>query len=448
MRPLSLAQIAAYTKGQALGEGVVDNVIIDSREVKAASLFFALPGEKVDGHKFVADVLARGGYAVVKGDSYRGPGVVQVSDPLLALQDLAQGYLADYSVPVIAITGSNGKTSTKDMVARILDTKYQVHATKGNFNNEIGVPLTILGLEEHHELLVVEMGMRGLGQIRRLTEISPPNYGIITNIGPVHLELLGGMGNIAQAKGELLEAMDAEGFAILNGDDPSVRGQARNFKGRIVYYGLDVANDVVARGVHLDVDGRPSFTVSYRSQEVKVKLALPGVHNVWNASAALALGLQFGVDLEEGTLALTELASSAMRLEVRRSPGGFIVVNDSYNASPASMKGALDTLGHMYCSGKKVAILGDMLELGVIAESAHLEVGRHAATCAKELIFIGDYASVMKEGAGRGEIYSSTGEFLATDELELDSGDLVLVKASRGLHFEMIVERLLKGGDE
>lgn len=448
MRPLSLAQIAAYTGGQALGEGLADNVIIDSREAKPASLFFALPGEKVDGHQFVSDVLAQGGYAVVKGDSHQGPGVVQVSDPLAALQDLAQGYLADYPVPVIAITGSNGKTSTKDMVERVLKTKYRVHATKGNFNNEIGVPLTVLGLEEHHELLVVEMGMRGLGQIKRLTEISPPNFGVITNIGPVHLELLGGMGNIAQAKGELLAAMDEQGVAVLNGDDPSVRGQARNFRGRTVYYGLDVANDVVARGINLDVDGRPSFTIRFGSEEVQVKLALPGVHNVWNASAALAVGLQFGVNLEEGALALTKLASSAMRLEVKQSPAGVIVVNDSYNASPASMQGALDTLGHMYCSGKRVAILGDMLELGAIAESAHLEVGRHAATCANELIFIGKYASIMKEGAGHGETYASTDDFLAKGGLDLESGDLVLVKASRGLHFEKLVEQLLKGGDE
>ncbi len=448
MRPLSLAQIATYTGGLALGEGMVDNIVIDSREAKLGSLFFALPGERVDGHQFVADVIAKGGYAVVKGDAHQGPGVVQVNDPLTALQYLAKGYLADFPVPVIAITGSNGKTSTKDMVARVLGTKYQVHATQGNYNNEIGVPLTVLTLEEHHELLVIEMGMRGLGQIRRLTEISPPHCGVITNIGPVHLELLGGMGNIAQAKGELLEAMDAEGVAVLNGDDPSVRGQARSFKGRIVYYGLDVANDVVARGIDLDVEGRPSFTIRFGQQEVKVRLALPGVHNVWNATAALAVGLQYGVDLEEGTLALTDLASSSMRLEVKRSPRGFTVVNDSYNASPASMRGALDTLGHMYCSGKRVAVLGDMLELGPIADSAHLEVGRHAASRAKELVFIGDYAATMREGAGHGEVYSSIDHFLASGDLQLESGDLVLVKASRGLHFERLVEELLKGGDE
>jgi UDP-N-acetylmuramoyl-tripeptide--D-alanyl-D-alanine ligase len=448
MRPLTLAQIAEYTQGQAVGEGLVRNVVIDSRKATAGSLFIALPGEKVDGHQFVSDVLAQGGYAVVKEGSHTGPGVVQVKDPLLALQELARGYLAAFSVPVVAITGSNGKTSTKDMVAQVLSTAFAVHATEGNFNNEIGVPLTVLGLEEHHELVVVEMGMRGLGQIRRLTEISPPNFGVITNIGPVHLELLGGMGNIAQAKGELLEAMDANGVAILNGDDPSVRGQARSFKGRIVYYGLDVANDVVGRGINLDVEGRPSFTIRHEQQEVQVQLALPGVHNVWNACAALAVGLQFGVSLEKGAVALTELASSAMRLEVRRTPRGIIVVNDSYNASPASMQGALNTLGHMYCSGKRVAILGDMLELGEIAESAHIEVGRHAGECAKQLIFIGQYASLMQQGAGRGEVFASTDQFLDSHELKLESGDLVLVKASRGLLFEKIVEELLKGGDE
>jgi len=448
MRPLTLAQIAAYTDGQAIGDGLVHNVVIDSREAAAGSLFIALPGERVDGHQFVSDVLAKGGYAVVKEGTHEGPGVVQVGDPLLALQELAKGYLADFPVPVIAITGSNGKTSTKDMVTQVLSTEYAVHATAGNYNNEIGVPLTVLGLEEHHELLVVEMGMRGLGQIRRLTEISPPNYGVITNIGPVHLELLGGMGNIAQAKGELLESMDATGVAILNGDDPSVRGQARNFPGRIIYYGLDVANDVVAKGINLDVEGRPSFTLRCEQEEVQVRLAVPGVHNVWNASAALTVGLQFGIRIEKGAHALTELASSAMRLEVRRSPKGMIVVNDSYNASPASMQGALDTLAHMYCSGRRVAILGDMLELGEIAEAAHYEVGRHASSCAEQLFFVGQYASLMQEGAGRGQVYATTDDFLRSNDLELESGDLVLVKASRGLHFEKIVEQLLKGGDE
>jgi UDP-N-acetylmuramoyl-tripeptide--D-alanyl-D-alanine ligase len=256
------------------------------------------------------------------------------------------------------------------------------------------------------------------------------------------------MGNVAQAKGELLEAMDSKGVAVLNGDDPSVRGQARSFRGRVVYYGLDIANDVVGRGISLDVEGRPAFTIQSGQQEVQVRLALPGVHNVWNASAALALGLQFDIDLAQGAQALVELASSAMRLEVQRSPQGVIVVNDSYNASPASMEGALDTLGHMYCSGKRVAVLGDMLELGDIAEQAHIELGRHAGSCAKHLVFIGEYAPFMQEGAGRGVVYASVDEFLAARALELESGDLVLVKASRGLRFERIAEELLKGGDK
>ena len=447
MRPLTLAQIADYTKGQAIGSGLVDNIVIDSRKARKGSLFIALPGERVDGHQFVSDVLAQGGYAVVREGAHQGAGVVQVSDPLLALQDLAQAYLAEFPVPVVAVTGSNGKTSTKDMITQVLRSSYAVHCTEGNLNNELGVPLTVLGLEAHHQVLVVEMGMRGLGQIRRLTEICPPSFGVITNIGPVHLEILGGMGNIAQAKGELLEAMDTTGVAILNGDDPSVRGQARMFRGRIVYYGLDVANDLVARGINLDAEGHPSFFVRHGQDEVRVRLAVPGVHNVWNASAALAVGLQFAVSLQTGAGALEELALSAMRLEVRRSPQGVIVVNDSYNASPASMKGALDTLAHMYCSGKRVAILGDMLELGEISEQAHLEVGSRAQECAERLVFIGRYAQLMQEGAGRGEVYPSVDHFLGV-EPEFAEGDLVLVKASRGLQFERIVEKLLKGGDD
>jgi len=445
MRALSLAQIAEMTNGRAKGAGQVDNVVIDSRRARAGSLFFALPGERVDGHQFVADVLALGGCAVVKEDTgHEGP-VVEVADPLLALQDLAQAYLARYPVRVVAVTGSNGKTSTKDMIAQVLRSRYSVHATEGNMNNEIGVPLTVLGLEEHHEVLVAEMGMRGLGQIKRLAEICPPNIGVITNIGPVHLELLGGISNVAQAKGELLEAMDQTGIAVLNGDDPTVRGQARNFRGKIVYYGLDAANQVVAKGISMDGEGRPSCTVTFADEEVALRLKVPGVHNVWNACAALAVGLQFDVDLKEGAKALEQLTLLAMRLEMRRSPLGVVVVDDSYNASPASMKGALDTLAHMYCSGTRVAILGTMLELGEIAEESHFEVGRHAAECAQELIFIGEFAEVMREGAGRGAVFSSVDEFLA-DIPHFQDGDLVLVKASRGLHFERIAEHLLKGG--
>lgn len=445
MRALSLAEIAEFTNGRARGSATVDNVVIDSRQARRGSLFFALPGERVDGHQFVPDVLAQGGCAVVREGTYDQPGVVEVADPLLALQELAQAYLAKYRVPVVAVTGSNGKTSTKDMIAQVLRSKYAVHATEGNLNNELGVPLTVLGLEEHHEVLVAEMGMRGLGQIKRLTEICPPNYGVITNIGPVHLELLGGIGNVAQAKGELLEAMDHTGTAVLNGDDPSVRGQARSFRGRTVYYGLDAANQVMAKGIKLDTDGRPSCVVSFQGEEVDLRLAVPGVHNVWNACAALAVGLQFDVSLSEGAKALENLTLSAMRLEVQRSPRGVIVVNDSYNASPASMKGALDTLAHMYCTGDRIAILGTMLELGDIAEEAHFEVGRHAAECAQHLVFIGDFAEVMQKGAGRGEVFASTEEFLSAAP-EFHEGDLVLVKASRGLHFETIVEQLLKGG--
>lgn len=444
MRSLTLAEVADLTGGILNGSGEVNHVTIDSRLAAAGSLFVALPGENVDGHQFVPEVLAKGGFALVKEGTYAEDGVIQVKDPLNGLQDLARGYLKKYPVPVIAITGSNGKTSTKDMVAQVLRGSYNIHSTQGNYNNEIGVPLTVLGLEEKHDILVAEMGMRGLGQIKELTEICPPDLGVITNIGPVHLELLGSMGNVAQAKGELLEGLGPEGVAVLNGDDPSVRGQARSFKGKTVFYGLDQANQLIARGVNMDLEGNPSFTVSYEQEEIKMRLSIPGVHNVWNACAALTVGLQYGISLAEGAKALEALSSSAMRLEVQRNPQGVIIVNDSYNASPASMRGALDTLAHMYCAGKRVAILGDILELGEISDQAHREVGEYAQESAEELVFIGKNARLMQEGASRGEVFKSVEEFLATVPV-YNEGDLVLVKASRGLHFERIVEELMRG---
>ncbi len=445
MRPLTLEQIAVFSGGQAIGTGIVNQVTIDSRLATPGSLFVALAGEKRDGHEFVSEVLAKGGFAMVKKGSYEKPGVILVDDPLLALQNLATAYLAEYRLPVVAVTGSNGKTSTKDMISQVLRSRYSVRCTQGNYNNEIGVPLTVLGLEEDHEILVAEMGMRGLGQITRLTEICPPDFGVITNIGPVHLELLGSMGNVAQAKGELLQALGPEGTAILNGDDPSVRGQARSFKGNVTYYGLDVANDLVASGIAVDLEGRPSFNVCYDQEQVTVKLVVPGVHNVWNACAALAVGLQFGVSLEMGAKALEHLTLSAMRLEVQRNPRGVVILNDSYNASPSSMKVALDTLAHMYCSGERIAILCDMLELGDISDQAHAEIGAYAKKSATKLIFIGEHASHMRRGAGTGQIYSSVQDFLRTD-LGVAEGDLILIKASRSLQFEQIVDELMKGG--
>jgi UDP-N-acetylmuramoyl-tripeptide--D-alanyl-D-alanine ligase len=253
------------------------------------------------------------------------------------------------------------------------------------------------------------------------------------------------MGNVAQAKGELLEALDEDGVAILNGDDPSVRGQARSFKGKIIYYGLDAANDLVASGIAIDLEGRPSFNVRYEGQEAQVTLAVPGVHNVWNACAALAVGARFGVTLQAGAEALADLTLSAMRLEVQRTPDGIVVLNDSYNASPASMKVALDTLAHMYCSGQRIAILGDMLELGDMAEEAHLDIGAYAKRSATQLFFIGEYAPLMQEGAGTGQVFATVEDFLATG-FEASEDDLVLIKASRGLKFERIVDQLMKGG--
>ncbi|HHY10789.1 MAG TPA: UDP-N-acetylmuramoyl-tripeptide--D-alanyl-D-alanine ligase, partial [Firmicutes bacterium] len=305
MEALTLSEIAKLTGGEANGAGTVGHVTIDSRLAKPGSLFVALPGEKVDGHQFVGEVLSQGGFALVKKGAHPGPGIVEVEDPLVGLQKLAKAYLKRFNIPVIAVTGSNGKTSTKDMIAQVLRARYVVHSTLGNYNNEIGVPLTVLSLKDHHEVLVVEMGMRGLGEIEHLTKICPPDLGVITNIGPVHLELLGSMGNIAQAKGELLEALGPEGTAVLNGDDPSVRGQARSFRGKTIYYGLDVANHLIASSINPDAAGHASFQVSFEEgQAVQLRLAVPGVHNVWNACAALAVGLELGIPLEKGAQAL------------------------------------------------------------------------------------------------------------------------------------------------
>jgi UDP-N-acetylmuramoyl-tripeptide--D-alanyl-D-alanine ligase len=370
--------------------------------------------------------------------------VIEVADPLTGLQNLARGYLSSFDLPVIAVTGSNGKTTTKDMISRVLQERFAVQRSIGNYNNEIGLPLTVLGLEEGHEALVVEMGMRGLGQIAALAKICPPQVGVITNVGPVHLELLGSMENIASAKGELLEALPRSGLAVLNGDDPLVRRLAGRTQAEVVFYGRAPGNDLQISGVVSDNQGRVAFYAEGLGVSGEVALNIPGIHNAWNAAAALAVGLKFGVPFVQCRRALQDISLSAMRLEAVCTPSGAVILNDAYNASPASMRSALDTLAAMECLGRKIAILGDMLELGRISEQAHVEIGAYAAERCDNLFFVGRWAESYRRGAGRGEVFAAPDDFLRSLP-QVRSGDLVLVKASRGLRLERVVERLEKG---
>ncbi len=455
MYPLTFDQVASIFGQTSQNHSLISQVIIDSREAKPNCLFFALPGANVDGHRFVRDVLDLNGFAVVKTGQFSDSRehIIQVQDPLLALQKLAQEQLARMALPVVAITGSNGKTTTKDLTAAVLGQKMGVYKTPGNYNNELGVPLTILNIDKQHQIVVLEMGMRGLGQISGLTQIAPPDIGVITNVYPVHLELLGSMENIARAKLELLQGLKPKGVAIINGDDQLLRrGLAQlNFSGKIITYGKDKSNDLWADQVEFDRDGNVRFQCSFKSQREQVALDIPGAHNVYNSLAALAVGLEMGITLKEGVLGLRQAQLSQMRLEIRIGANQVKIINDSYNASPASMKHALDILGIMKTDGNRVAILGDMLELGKISEPAHMQLGEQAASVCDLLICVGKYGDLIRYGAETAglkpeeiKVYQDVSHLLREIKKLVQPYDLILVKASRSVALEHVVEALIR----
>ncbi len=449
MRSLSFSQVASFLHTECSSQELMKRVIIDSREASAGTLFFALPGEHTDGHQFVEDVLKQGGFAVVKTGYGSGDRVIEVADPLEGLQRLAKQYLALFSVPVVAVTGSNGKTTTKDMIAAILSEKWSVHKTQGNFNNEIGLPLTVLGLDESHQILILEMGMRGLGQIFQLTQIAPPDIAVITNIGPVHLELLKTQKNIQHAKGEILTGLKPNGMAVLNGDDPLVRELGENSEHLVLYYGMRQACGLYASDIILDSLGRASFTCHYQQRTLPVSLPIPGVHNINNALAAMGVGLRFGLSIDQCIKGLRSVIVSKMRMQLTEGQKKIRIINDVYNASPASMKAALDTLSSIETGKRRIAILGDMRELGELTQQAHIDIGNYAARKCDHLVCIGQYRNYLQEGARLAGfcdsnigVYECIEDFLDQIWQHIEPKDLVLIKASRGVALERVVDVL------
>ncbi|MGE5508267.1 MAG: UDP-N-acetylmuramoyl-tripeptide--D-alanyl-D-alanine ligase [Chitinophagales bacterium] len=482
MERLSLEELLEATGGEmvqgALGNGFT-GVCCDSRTVRPGELFVPLAGERVDGHRFIGAALAAGaaGFLFARGEGSlwerltalevpwpiqvgeRHPFVVGVDDPLAALQRLAAFYRRRFRIPVVGVTGSVGKTTTKDLIAAVLGVRWRTVATQGNYNNELGLPLTVFRLDATTEAACFELGMRGLGQIAALAAIVQPTVGVVTNVGETHLELLGSKANIARAKGELVEALPGDGVAVLNADDPLVAGMAARCRGRVCFYGvrvpgaapggreLDVAAaDVQSAGVH-----GMRFTLEAGGESAEVRLPVPGRHNVSNAVAAAAAGLALGLSLPEVAWGLGQASLTAMRLQLERSPRGFLVINDAYNASPASVRSALALLVESREGGRVVAVLGDMLELGEISPAAHREVGRVAASLGVDrLLGVGPLSRFTVEGAresglARADAYQSNAEALAALE-GLSQGDVVLVKGSRGMHMEEVVRGLLEVG--
>ncbi|QNP62854.1 UDP-N-acetylmuramoyl-tripeptide--D-alanyl-D-alanine ligase [Streptomyces genisteinicus] len=467
MIALSLAEIAEIVGGKSHDIPdpailVTGSVVIDSRAVEPGSLFAAFRGDKVDGHDYAERAIAQGAVAVLAARPVPAPAIV-VDDVQAALGRLARAVVERLGTQVVALTGSAGKTSTKDLVAQVLRRKAPTVFTPGSLNNEIGLPLTALTATAETEHLVLEMGARGIGHIRYLTELTPPRIGMVLNVGTAHIGEFGGREQIALAKGELVESLpsaDEGGIAVLNADDPLVRAMSTRTRARVVLFGEAADAAVRAENVRLTEHGQPSFTLHTPTGCSDVTMRLYGEHHVSNALAAAAVAHELGMPVDEIALALSEAGTlSRWRMEVTERPDGVTIVNDAYNANPESMRAALRALAAMGESarakgGRTWAVLGMMAELGDEALAEHDAVGRLAVRLnVGRLVAVGGReASWLQLGAynegswGEESVHVSDAQ-AAVDLLrsELRPGDVVLVKASRSVGLEKVAEALLEG---
>ncbi|RJQ29642.1 MAG: UDP-N-acetylmuramoyl-tripeptide--D-alanyl-D-alanine ligase [Peptococcaceae bacterium] len=467
MRRMSVGEIAGVTGGELVrGDPSIEvsAVSTDTRQLRPGELFFALTGDRYDAHVFLTKAFEAGAAgAVVSRLVEMAPAfpVIRVADTLTALQTLAAYNRSLYDVPVIGITGSTGKTTTKDMVASVLGARLRVLKTEGNLNNEIGLPLTLLAMDGTHQAAVVEMAMRGPGEIDRLCQIARPTGAVITSIGESHLERLGTISNIAKAKGEILDHIPPEGFALLNGESPFILREAGRCRGRVIFFTLvqsfdrmltdkdpEFVSRIVAAGIEAGNSGS-WFTVRVNGETDTFYLPAPGRHNVQNALAAVGVGRELGLSPAEIADGLAKVALTGMRLEVVEA-GDLKIINDAYNASPASDRAALQVLTGYAAGGRKVAVLGDMLELGPRAKAGHREVGETAAALGVDcLVTVGELAREIAAGAVQAglpewKVFSCAGndEVIRVLQKFLKPGDVVLVKGSRGMKMEQVVRGL------
>jgi len=462
---LGTAQEVAAAIGARILQGPAgrrfQGVSTDTRTLQRGDLFFALRGEHFDGHDFVPAALQQGAAgAIVQRPGPWAPAadqvLLQVDDPLLALGRLAAWHRQWFPAPVVAVTGSCGKTTTKEILATVLGVERTVLASPSNFNNEIGLPLTLLRLRAHHQVVVTEMAMRGRGQIAYLAALAAPQIGVVTNIGVSHFERLGSMREIAAAKGELIAALPPEGLALLNGDDLRVRSLAAQSVAPVWFYGLGSGNAFTVE--HLTSQGLEGsdFTLVTPAGSISASLPLPGRHNVANALAAAAVGQFLGLSLSQIREGFSRCRTGNLRLQAVTTPQGVRFINDAYNAAPASVRAALDVLAETPAPGRKVAVLGDMRELGTVAVVEHLRLGQEIVTRPVDrLITVGELGAEIARGATIAgfpaeavQVCATPAEAVAFLREDLRPGDLVLVKASRALALETIIQDLISDPEE
>lgn len=443
LEQLSLLDIAQALHAHCGAGAVITNICIDTREVAEGSLFIAIKGERFDGHDFIDKAFELGAAAVVSHKAVKAAGpVLLVHNTRKALLELGGWYRRRFDLFVAAVTGSVGKTSTKEMVDTVLSARYKTLKTEGNLNNEIGLPKTLFRLDKSYEAAVIEMGMSGFGEISRLSKAAYGSVGIITNIGVSHIEKLGSRENILKAKLELLDGLSPDAPLILNGDDELLQTVQLPDR-RIIRYGIHNANADV-RAEHLSASGlETSFDLLYKGNSFRAHVPVIGEHHVMNALAAFAAGIEAGMEPEAIIAALPGYTPSGMRQKIVDCRG-IMVIEDCYNASPDSMQASLNVLSMLEIPGKRYAVLGDMLELGAYSEEAHREVGRMAAQSGSDgvLCFGPESAYIAQEAEKAGTPARS---FASKEELarwlteHLAAGDAALFKASRGMKFEEIL---------
>jgi UDP-N-acetylmuramoyl-tripeptide--D-alanyl-D-alanine ligase len=460
--PLTAAHLVSATGGRILRGAAavpIGRVSIDSRTLQPGDVFVALRGERFDGHAFVADAVAHGASGVMIQESSAVPEgawpelVVQVEDTTRALQQIARDVRRRSEVRVTSVTGSAGKTTTKEIAAEFLSTRYRVFRNKGNLNNHIGLPLSLLELRDRPDVAVVEFGMNHPGEIRTLVRIAEPEVRVWTNVGDAHMGFFKSAEEIADAKAEILEAVRPGDVLVANADDARVMARASRFAERVVTFGIEAAADVRATGVQQKgLDGTAAM-VTTRVGEIAVETPLLGMGNLANILAATAVAIEFGVPLEAVADRARKLAPAKRRGELQRLPGGLTLIDDSYNSSPAALKRALEVVASAKGSARKVAVLGEMLELGVHSATLHRECGAAAAAAGLDLLIAvgGAAASELANAAvvagmpERCVSYVATSQEAATLALErVRPGDLVLVKGSRGIGTDVVVERLTR----
>jgi UDP-N-acetylmuramoyl-tripeptide--D-alanyl-D-alanine ligase len=454
---MTLGEVAAATGGALVGGAdpavgrssraeleslrVTGPVEYDSRQVGKGGLFVAFAGEHADGHDFAGEAIAAGAVAVLGTRPVEGVPMVLVAEPLAALAALARAVVDRLpELTVIGLTGSSGKTTTKDFLAQLVGRRGPTVAPAGTFNNELGHPYTVLRADAATRFLVLELGARGLGHVAHLCRIAPPRIGVVLNVGVAHLGEFGSVEATASAKGELVEALPADGLAVLSADDPRVAAMADRTRARVVLVGRSAAAEVRASEVVLDGRGRAGYTLVTPEGSAPVRLAVSGEHQVGNTLAVAAVGRELGMDLRELAAALSALrALSPRRMDVFERPDGVTVIDDSYNANPDSTRAALRTLGELGGAGRRVAVLGYMAELGEHERAGHEQVGRSAAEAGVDLlIVVGDAAAPIHDGAagwpqwgGESVVVADQDAAVTLLRRELRAGDVVLVKGSR-----------------